>query len=167
MIAFAVAFPLQREIGGHGAEGHDQPHIQVGVVAMADLLDCPNHLEGHAIDQEPAADDGPAGKKYANEFAADDADVVALLFVAPIQPASLFNGLVANVIELRLGAIHVAVAAAILAHQAKVAAVDDGRRIPNIGRIANVEIILVVQVVLAGRKLAAAHRGHATVVHLH
>ena len=162
-----VAFSLQREIRCHGGEWHNQPHIQVGIVAVADFLDGPNHLEGHAIDQESAPDDWPSGKKDADEFAADDTDIVALQFVVPIQPAALFDGLIADVIELWLGPIHVAVAAAVLAHQAKVATVDNGRRIPNIWGTANVEIVLVGQIVLARRKLATANGRDAAVVHLH
>src|SRR5215813_10378923 len=99
---FSIAFPLHWEIGSHGGVRHDQPHIQVGVVAVADLLNCPHHLEGHSINQEPAPYYWPAGEEYANEFAADDAHVIALEFVVPIQPAPLFNGLVTDVIELRL-----------------------------------------------------------------
>ena len=88
-------------------------------------------------------------------------------FVVPIQPAPLLDRLVANLCELRLGAIHIAVAAAILAHQSKVAAVDDRRGIPHKLRMANIQIVLVGEVVLARRKLAAAKRWNASVVNLH
>ena len=127
-----IAFPRHREIDGHGGKRHDQAHVLVVVVAVADLLHRPNHLEGHAIDQELLPTAGRPGNRMRTNSLANDADVVALPFVVPIQPAPLVEGLVANVVELRLGAIHVAVAAAIVAHQAKVAAVNHRRSIADI-----------------------------------
>src|SRR6266496_2318226 len=108
-----------------------------------------------------------ARKKQTHKFLANNTHIAALSFVGPTQPASLVNGLETYVIELRFRAIDVAVAAAVLAHQTEVSAVDDGRGIAHVGRTANVLIILVVEVVLAGRKLAGANRGHAAVVDLH
>ena len=134
---------------------------------MAEALHRPNDLERHAIDQKSATYGGTAGEQDAYEFFANDADVVALLFVVPVQPAPLVDGLVSNVVELRLRAIHVAVAAAVLAHQTKVAAVDHRRGFAHVGRVANVDKILIVQVVLARRKLAAAYGRNPAVVDLH
>src|SRR5215471_11946866 len=162
-----VAFSLHREIGGHGGVGHDQPHILLGRVPVPNALHCSNDLEGHAVDQQPAAYSRSARKENAYEFAADDAHAVALSLIAPIEPASLIDGLVANVVELRLSAINVAVTASVFAHQPKVAAVNHRSGIADKTRAANIEIVLIVQVVLARGKLTGSDRGHVSVVHLH
>ena len=91
---------------------------------------------------------------------------MALAFVVPIQRAPLCDRLVANTSELRFGAVHVTIAAAILAYQAKVTAVNDRRGITNERRAANIQIVLVVQVILARRKLAATHRRHPPIENL-
>lgn len=102
---------------------------------MADAANCPNHLEGHTVDKKPAADYRPTGKQNSYEFTPNHADVVALLFVNPILPTTLVDRLAPDVTELRLGTIDIAVAAAKLAHQAKVAAVDYRGGIPAEGEL--------------------------------
>src|SRR5512147_1391031 len=96
-----------------------------------------------------------AGKQEAHEFAANHADIQTLLFVVPIEPAPLVNGLIADAVELWFRTVDVAVAAAELAYEAKISAVDYGRGVPDVGRIANVDVILVIEEVVARRKLAA------------
>jgi len=121
-----VTCPLHREIGGHGGVRHDQAHVLAVVVSMTDLLHRPSHLERHAIDEQCATYGRPPREQYADKFVSDYADLVALAFVVPIQSAPFVYRLVTNARELWLGAIHIPVAIAVLAHQAKVAAVDYG-----------------------------------------
>src|SRR4029077_14468205 len=146
---------------------HDQAHILAVVVSMTHLLHRASHLKRHAIDEQCATYGWVSREQYADKLVPDDADFVALALVVPIQSASLVYRLMANARELRLGAIHIPVAITVLAHQAKVAAVDYWRGITDKPGAANVQIVLVVQVVLARGKLAAAKPRHSSVVDLH
>lgn len=162
-----ITLARHREIHCHGGVRHHQSHVLAVVISVTDAGDCADNLKRYAVDKDSAADDGPTWKQDAHELAANDTDVVALLFIDPVDPTPLANWLPPNVIELWLGTINVTVAAAKLTHQAKVSTINNRRGIADVRRTTDVEIVLIVQIVLPRRKLTAAERGHASVVDLH
>ena len=161
-----ISVTLHREIDTHRGVRHEQAHVLVVVVPMPDLLHRPNHLERYPIDEQRAAYRRMAREQYVHEFVSNHADIVALAFVLPIQRAPLRDWLVANTRELRFRAVDIPIAAAIFAHQTEVPAVDHRRGITHERRAANIQIVLVVQVILARRKLAATHRRHPPIENL-
>ena len=153
---------LEREIAAHDLEGNIGAGVGGVVVAAADALQRADDFEAMAIEQNERADGGTSGKKVAGHLIAENDDVAFLSFVEVVEPASLLQREEADSVVLRFGAGELAAGAGELADRMHVVGGENGSDGPNVRRfLADVEVVLVGEPVLAGGVHAARNRGSA------
>src|SRR5579863_10581022 len=77
------------EVVLHGMEGNETPQVEIHVVAVANLLQRPNHGKSNTVEQNRCADGRAAGEECATHFVANDDDGSLLGVIHVVDPATL------------------------------------------------------------------------------
>ena len=98
-----VVFSFDREVGGHHWKRNIAAHIQPDVVAAAEVRHGPDDFEANAVQEYECAQGGTSRKQRLQQFVSEDDHIPPLRGVHLIQPPSVFNGEVADLVQLRFG----------------------------------------------------------------
>src|SRR5208283_211923 len=161
-------FALQRKSAAHDLKGNVAAGIGGIVVAAADALQRAHHLEAVAIEQNKRANGRASGEKVAPHLVAEDDDVPLLYFVKVVEPAPLQQREITNSVVLGFGSRELSAGAGELADRVHVVGGKNGSDGLDVRRfLADVEVILVGEPVVACRVHAALEGRSATWVEHH
>ena len=81
-------------------EGNKAAQVQIHVVAVANLLQGPNHGEANAIQQDSCPDGWTSGKQRSADLIANDDDRPLLHIIQVIDPSAFTDRQISDLVEV-------------------------------------------------------------------
>src|ERR1700739_1299593 len=125
-------------------EGDKAAQVDVHVIAVANLLEGPDHGKADTIQKNRRAHGGASGKQCAPDFIAQHDHGSALRVIQVVEQAAFIDGQVADLVEIGGNTQDLAASLVEITDRANVVARNDGSRRPHAGAPTEDVFVIVV-----------------------